>query len=183
MAQRHVVDIKTQGAVEPRPIVGIIGGSKNDFPVLKEAEECLASLGLASETRVISAHRTPDLAFEYARSAESRGLRVIIAGAGGAAHLAGVFAALTHLPIIGVPIASEPLRGIDALLSMVQMPRGVPVATVAIGGAKNAALLAAAILAIGDPLLRKRLIAYRNAQTRAVTQEMCNDLSPSASAS
>jgi len=171
MASRRATDIKKQSAVQTTPQVGIIGGSKNDFPVLKEAAECLTSLGVASEMRVISAHRTPDLAFEYARSAESRGLRIIIAGAGGAAHLAGVMAALTHLPIIGVPIASEPLRGIDALLAMVQMPRGIPVATVAIGGAKNAALLAAAILALSDPALRKRLIAYRDAQTQAVIQE------------
>jgi len=162
--------MKKLDTVDAMPRVGIIGGSKNDFPVLKKAAECLTSLGVASEMRVISAHRTPDLAFEYARSAESRGLRIIIAGAGGAAHLAGIVAALTHLPIIGVPIAAEPLRGIDALLSMVQMPRGIPVATVAIGGAQNAALLAAAILALNDPPLRKRLMAYRNAQTQAVMQ-------------
>ncbi len=163
--------MKKQDAVKSTPRVGIIGGSKNDFTVLKEAAECLTSLGVASECRVVSVHRTPDWAFEYARTAEARGLQIIIAGAGGAAHLAGVMAALTHLPIIAVPIAIEPLRGIDALLSMVQMPRGIPVATVAIGGARNAGLLAAAILALSDPALRKRLIAYRNAQTQAVLQD------------
>jgi phosphoribosylaminoimidazole carboxylase PurE protein len=141
--------------------VGIIGGSQSDFPILEKAAALLASLNVATEMKVVSAHRTPDAMFEYAQTAESRGLRVVIAGAGGAAHLPGMVAAKTLLPVIGVPIPTEPLRGIDALLSIVQMPRGVPVATVAIGGAENAALLAAEILALNDPPLRKRLAAYR----------------------
>jgi phosphoribosylaminoimidazole carboxylase PurE protein len=141
--------------------VGIIGGSQSDFPILEKAAALLASLQVAAEMKVVSAHRTPDAMFEYAEAAESRGLQVIIAGAGGAAHLPGMVAAKTLLPVIGVPIPTEPLRGIDSLLSIVQMPRGVPVATVAIGGAENAALLAAEILALNDPPLRKRLAAWR----------------------
>ncbi|MFQ5779356.1 MAG: 5-(carboxyamino)imidazole ribonucleotide mutase [Nitrospiria bacterium] len=148
--------------------VGIIGGSKSDFPILEKAEATLNSLGITSELRVVSAHRTPDQMFEYAESAEQRGLEVIIAGAGGAAHLPGMIAAKTHLPVIGVPIPTENLRGFDSLLSIVQMPRGIPVATVAIGGAENAALLAASILALKYPPVRQRLLAFRKDQAHAV---------------
>jgi 5-(carboxyamino)imidazole ribonucleotide mutase len=149
-------------------LVGIIGGSKSDFPVLEKAEALLKSLGISSELRVVSAHRTPDQMFKYAETAEGRGLEVIIAGAGGAAHLPGMVAAKTHLPVIGVPIPTENLRGLDSLLSIVQMPRGIPVATVAIGGAENAALLAAEILALKYPPLREALLAFRSNQTRSV---------------
>lgn len=164
--------MRRQTASEERPVVGVIGGSKSDFPVLKKAVAVLTSLDIPSTLAVVSAHRTPDWLFQYAETAEARGLRVIIAGAGGAAHLPGMIAAKTHLPVIGVPIPTEPLRGLDALLSIVQMPRGIPVATVAIGGAQNAALLAAAILAIKDAKIRLRLIAYRADQTRAVMEQV-----------
>ncbi|MCK6498180.1 MAG: 5-(carboxyamino)imidazole ribonucleotide mutase, partial [Nitrospira sp.] len=130
-----------------RVSVGIVGGSTSDFPILEKAVALLNELGIANELLVVSAHRTPDRLFAYAEQARTRGLQVIIAGAGGAAHLPGMLAAKTSLPIIGVPIPTENLRGLDSLLSIVQMPRGIPVATVAIGGAENAALLAAEILA------------------------------------
>lgn len=152
------------------PLVGIIGGSKSDFPILKKAVAMLKALEISNELKVVSAHRTPDHLFEYAEAAEARGLKVIIAGAGGAAHLPGMIAAKTHLPIIGVPIPTENLHGLDSLLSIVQMPRGIPVATVAIGGAQNAALLAAEILALQYNPIRKRLLSFRVKQTRSVLE-------------
>ncbi|MEZ4361418.1 MAG: 5-(carboxyamino)imidazole ribonucleotide mutase [Kofleriaceae bacterium] len=152
------------------PRVGIIMGSKSDWATMKGASEVLAELGVPHETRIVSAHRTPDLLFEYAAAAAGRGLAVLIAGAGGAAHLPGMAAAKTSLPVLGVPVQSKALRGLDSLLSIVQMPKGIPVGTLAIGeaGAVNAGLLAAAILAISDPGLRARLDAYRAAQTARV---------------
>ncbi len=150
------------------PLIGIIGGSKSDFPILEKAVKMLKTLKIRCELTVVSAHRTPDHLFAYAQSAEERGLEVIIAGAGGAAHLPGMMAAKTHLPIIGVPIPSEYLKGMDSLLSIVQMPRGIPVATMAIGGAQNAALFAAAILALKYDAIREQLIVYRKNQCEAV---------------
>jgi 5-(carboxyamino)imidazole ribonucleotide mutase len=158
----------------PAPLVGVVGGSRSDFPVLETAVAVLEELGVPSELRVVSAHRTPDHLFRYAESAASRGIRVIIAGAGGAAHLPGMLAAKTQLPVIGVPIPTEHLRGLDSLLSIVQMPRGIPVATVAIGNATNAALLAAGILALGDAGLAERLAAYRSRQTDGVLADPSN---------
>jgi 5-(carboxyamino)imidazole ribonucleotide mutase len=145
------------------PLVGIIMGSQSDWDTMKHAADMLLKLDIPHEAKVMSAHRTPDLVLDYAASAESRGLKVIIAGAGGAAHLAGVVASKTTLPILGVPIQSKALQGLDSLLSIVQMPAGIPVGTLAIGnaGATNAALLAAAILAIADPALSQRLKEYR----------------------
>lgn len=157
-----------------RPVVGIVGGSRSDFPVLERAQALLAELGVPCELRVVSAHRTPDHLFRYAETAAIRGIRVIVAGAGGAAHLPGMLAAKTALPVIGVPIPTQHLGGLDSLLSIVQMPRGIPVATVAIGNAENAALLAAAILALGDPALAERLAAYRAAQTAGVLADESN---------
>jgi 5-(carboxyamino)imidazole ribonucleotide mutase len=156
------------------PLVGIVGGSRSDFPVLEKAVAVLEELGVMSELRVVSAHRTPDLLFRYAETAPGRGLRVIIAGAGGAAHLPGMLAAKTNLPVIGVPIPTQHLGGLDSLLSIVQMPRGIPVATVAIGGAENAALLAAEILALSDAALAERLAAWRSAQTAGVLDDPSN---------
>ena len=156
------------------PVVGVVGGSRSDFPILEKAMALLEMLEVPSELRVISAHRSPDLAFRYAETAAGRGIRVIIAGAGGAAHLAGIVAAKTALPVIGVPIPTEHLGGLDSLLSIVQMPRGVPVATVAIGNAMNAGLLAASILALGDPDLAERLAAWRARQTQAVLDDPSN---------
>ena len=153
---------------EGNPVVGIVGGSTSDFPILKKAVDLLTDLDVESELKVVSAHRTPDWLFEYAEAAESRGLKVIIAGAGGAAHLPGMLAAKTILPIIGVPVPLEHLKGMDSLLSIVQMPRGVPVATVAIGGAENAAILAAEILSIQDEALRAKLRNWRNTLTETV---------------
>src|SRR6266576_2945244 len=152
------------------PLVGIMMGSKSDWETMRRAAEVLEQFGIAHESRVISAHRTPDLCMEYARGAEGRGMEVIIAGAGGAAHLAGVVAALTPLPVLGVPVQSKTLQGLDSLLSMVQMPGGIPVGTLAIGeaGAKNAALLATAILATSDDKIRQRLEAFRVTQTEKV---------------
>lgn len=154
----------------PNPLVGIIMGSESDWETLKGAAAILGQLGVAHETRVVSAHRTPDLLFEYASTAAGRGLRCIIAGAGGAAHLPGMVASKTTLPVLGVPVSSRQLNGLDSLLSIVQMPAGVPVATFAIGeaGATNAGLYAAAILALADPALAGRLEAWRTAQTRRV---------------
>ncbi len=145
-------------------------GSKSDWPTMAPAYEQLQALGVHCEVRVVSAHRTPDLLFEYAKSARSRGLRVIIAGAGGAAHLPGMVAAQTIVPVLGVPVQSKALSGLDSLLSIVQMPGGIPVGTLAIGqaGAKNAALLAASILALTDPDLAERLDGFRNEQTQSV---------------
>ena len=159
---------------EAGPVVGIVGGSRSDFPVLERAVATLEQLGVPCELRVVSAHRTPDHLFRYAESAASRGIRVIIAGAGGAAHLPGMLAAKTPLPVIGVPIPTQHLGGLDSLLSIVQMPRGIPVATVAIGNAENAALLAVAILALSDPALAGRLAAYRAAQTDDVLGDPSN---------
>jgi len=149
------------------PRIGLIMGSQSDWPTLRHAAELLAELAVPHEARVISAHRTPDRLAAYAKSARERGLRVIIAAAGGAAHLPGMCAAWTALPVLGVPVASQQLKGLDSLLSIVQMPAGIPVGTLAIGraGAVNAALLAAAILAITDPALAERLDAFRAAQT------------------
>src|SRR5512132_445619 len=151
-------------------LVGVIMGSKSDWETLSHTAATLEALGVPFEVRVVSAHRTPDLLFEYASSAESRGLEVIIAGAGGAAHLPGMTAAKTILPVLGVPVESRALKGMDSLLSIAQMPAGVPVATFAIGtaGAVNAALFAAAILAIQHPEFREALGRYRDAQTRTV---------------
>lgn len=151
-------------------LVGVIMGSKSDWETMKHATDTLDALGIPYEVRVVSAHRTPDLLFEYASSAESRGVEVIIAGAGGAAHLPGMTAAKTVLPVIGVPVESKALKGIDSLLSIVQMPAGIPVATVAIGraGAVNAALLAAAILAVKHTEIREALRAHREHQTESV---------------
>jgi 5-(carboxyamino)imidazole ribonucleotide mutase len=157
-----------------RPRVGIVGGSRSDFPILEKAKELLGELGIDHELRVVSAHRTPDLLFQYAEGAAGRGLEVIIAGAGGAAHLPGMLASKTLLPVIGVPIPTQNLGGLDSLLSIVQMPRGVPVATVAIGNAENAALLAAEILALHDTGLRARLEAYRAAMRQAVLGDPSN---------
>jgi phosphoribosylaminoimidazole carboxylase PurE protein len=159
---------------DTRPLVGIVGGSRSDFPVLEKAISVLDELGVACELRVVSAHRTPDHLFRYAETARDRGIRVIVAGAGGAAHLPGMLAAKTSLPVIGVPIPTQHLGGLDSLLSIVQMPRGIPVATVAIGNADNAALLAAAILALSDPALAERLDAYRAAQTDGVLADPSN---------
>ncbi|AMV37691.1 5-(carboxyamino)imidazole ribonucleotide mutase [Planctomyces sp. SH-PL62] len=152
------------------PLVGVVMGSKSDWETMRHASELLTELGIPHETRVVSAHRTPDRLFAYGREAEGRGLELIIAGAGGAAHLPGMLAAITILPILGVPVESKMLKGIDSLLSIVQMPRGVPVGTLAIGasGAANAALLAAAILARKHPHVREALAAFRKAQTDAV---------------
>lgn len=153
-----------------QPLVGVIMGSRSDWPTLSKAAEILAELGVPYETRVVSAHRTPDRLVEYARSARGRGLRIIIAGAGGAAHLPGMVASMTSLPVLGVPVKSSALSGLDSLLSIVQMPKGVPVGTLAIGeaGAANAGILAASMLANSDEALLKRLEAYRKAQTDAV---------------
>lgn len=148
------------------PIVGVVMGSDSDLPVMSQATEVLAELGIAAETRVVSAHRTPLEMIAYGQQAVERGLSVIIAGAGGAAHLPGMLAAVTSLPVIGVPVSLKKLDGLDSLLSIVQMPKGVPVATVAIDGARNAGLLAARILAIGDPELRERLERLREAQAQ-----------------
>jgi len=157
----------------PAPVVGIIMGSKSDWATMRLASETLAELGVAHECRIVSAHRTPDLLFDYAENAEGRGLHVIIAGAGGAAHLPGMTAAKTALPVLGVPVQSKALSGLDSLLSIAQMPKGIPVGTLAIGeaGAVNAALLAAAIVARWDAGVRERLDAYRTAQTRKVLEE------------
>ena len=156
---------------DPRhPLVGVLGGSKSDFPVLEKAIAILTELRIPHELMVVSAHRTPDRLFAYAEQAAGRGIEVIVAGAGGAAHLPGMLAAKTHLPVIGIPIPTENLRGLDSLLSIVQMPKGVPVATVAIGGAENAGLLAAQILAGRYPEIAVRVKLFRQAQTDGVLQ-------------
>ncbi len=153
-----------------KPQVGIIMGSQSDWPTMKNASKILDELGVANEVKIISAHRTPDLLFEYAESAQSRGLKVIIAGAGGAAHLPGMAASKTILPVFGVPVKSKALNGIDSLMSIVQMPKGVPVGTLAIGdaGAFNAGLLAASVIASQDQQVMAKLSAFRKAQTEAV---------------
>jgi 5-(carboxyamino)imidazole ribonucleotide mutase len=154
------------------PLVGIIMGSQSDWPTLKAAAEILDQLGIAYESKIVSAHRTPDRLYSYAKAAADRGLKVIIAGAGGAAHLPGMTASMTGLPVLGVPIETKALKGMDSLLSIVQMPGGVPVATFAIGeaGAKNAALHAAAVLALSDAALAKRLEDWRKRQTDSVSE-------------
>jgi 5-(carboxyamino)imidazole ribonucleotide mutase len=155
------------------PLVGVIMGSATDAETLKPALEILAELEVPHESRIVSAHRTPDWMFEYAETAEKRGLKVIIAAAGGAAHLPGMTAAKTVLPVLGVPVAATALGGVDAFLSIAQMPKGVPVGTLAIGqpGAANAALLAARIVALSDPALRDRLVAWTEARRDAVLEE------------
>ena len=152
------------------PVVGIIMGSRSDWETMRHAAETLEELGVPYETEVVSAHRTPDKLYEYASSAEARGLQVVIAGAGGAAHLAGMTASKTLLPVLGVPVETKALQGLDSLLSIAQMPAGVPVGTLAVGraGAVNAALLAAAIVARSDEGVRGRLAAFRASQTEAV---------------
>jgi 5-(carboxyamino)imidazole ribonucleotide mutase len=147
--------------------VGVVMGSASDWDVMQHAAKALQSLGVAHEARVVSAHRTPELLFDYARQAAGRGLRCLIAGAGGAAHLPGMLSAITQLPVLGVPIPSRHLKGLDSLLSIVQMPRGIPTATFAIGeaGAANAALFAVAMLAVNDPALASRLAAFRASQS------------------
>jgi 5-(carboxyamino)imidazole ribonucleotide mutase len=156
-----------------QPLVGVVMGSRSDFEVLAAAVEILRTLEIPHEARIVSAHRTPDWLFQYAETARARGLRVIIAGAGGAAHLPGMLAAKTLLPVLGVPVAATQLNGLDSLLSIVQMPKGVPVGTLAIGkpGAANAALLAAEILAISDSALYERLTAWRAARTQEVLDQ------------
>src|SRR5258707_9669234 len=156
----------------PQPLVGLIMGSQSDWPTLRVAAETLETLGIPYENKIVSAHRTPDRMSAYAKGAGGRGLKVIIAAAGGAAHLRGMTAAMTALPVLGVPVESKALKGLDSLLSIVQMPGGVPVATFAIGeaGAKNAALHAAAILALADEALSKRLTAWREKQTQSVSE-------------
>jgi 5-(carboxyamino)imidazole ribonucleotide mutase len=147
-----------------QPVVGIIMGSDSDLEIMREAARVLEEFGVAHELRIVSAHRTPDAMADYARTARARGLKVIIAGAGGAAHLPGMTAAHTILPVIGVPVSTKALSGVDSLLSIVQMPGGVPVATVAIGSARNAGLLALQILGVSDPALQERLEAFRKRQ-------------------
>ncbi len=158
------------------PLVGLIMGSQSDWPTLRAAAEQLDALAIPYESRIVSAHRTPERLYAYAKGAAGRGLKAIIAGAGGAAHLPGMTASMTALPVLGVPIESKALKGMDSLLSIVQMPAGVPVATFAIGesGARNAALHAAAILALGDPALAARLEAWRRQQTEAVAERPTN---------
>ncbi len=161
---------KTKAAV---PRVGVVMGSRSDWETLKHAVQTLREFGIATESRVVSAHRTPDWLFRYAESAPGRGLRVLIAGAGGAAHLPGMLAAKTVLPVFGVPVETRALGGLDSLLSIAQMPAGIPVGTLAIGkaGAINAALLAAAVLALENPGLARRLVAWRRDQTRQVLRQ------------
>ena len=156
-----------------QPLVGVVMGSRSDYETLSVAVEILRALGIPHEARIVSAHRTPDWLFEYAETAKARGLRVIIAGAGGAAHLPGILAAKTLVPVLGVPVSATQLNGMDSLLSIVQMPKGVPVGTLAIGkpGAANAALLAAEILATTDAALFERLSAWRTARTQEVRNQ------------
>lgn len=157
---------------EDKPVVGIIMGSQSDWHIMKNAVEVLEELGVCIESRIVSAHRTPDRLYDYAKAAKERGLKVIIAGAGGAAHLPGMTASMTSLPVLGVPIESKALKGMDSLLSIAQMPGGIPVGTLAIGpaGAKNAGLLAASIIALGDDNVADALDSWRAAQTEAVTE-------------
>lgn len=164
--------MKSKKSKKSLPIVGVIMGSRSDWSTMKEASGLLDKLGIAHECKIVSAHRTPDLLAIYAKSASERGLRCIIAGAGGAAHLPGMIAAHTHLPVLGVPVESQALRGQDSLLSIVQMPAGIPVATFAIGipGAKNAALFAAAMLAHDMPDVAENLLAFRKRQTHEVLE-------------
>jgi 5-(carboxyamino)imidazole ribonucleotide mutase len=156
----------------PRAVIAIIMGSQSDWPTMRHAAETLETLGIGVDKRIVSAHRTPERLYEFARGARKAGFKIIIAGAGGAAHLPGMTAALTPLPVFGVPVESKALSGQDSLLSIVQMPAGIPVGTLAIGrsGAVNAALLAAAVLALSDPALAERLDAYRARQSEAVAE-------------
>jgi 5-(carboxyamino)imidazole ribonucleotide mutase len=165
---------RSMGSDAMEPLIGVVMGSRSDWATMRRAVEILDALAIPCETRIVSAHRTPDRLFAYAEAAVSRGLRVIIAGAGGAAHLPGMLAAKTRIPVLGVPVRSRALSGIDSLLSIVQMPRGVPVGTLAIGepGAANAALLGAAMLATTDPDLARRLDAWRAAQTEAIGESV-----------
>ena len=158
----------TQSQNSSDPVVSVVGGSTSDFPLLKKATDLLDNLSITNELRVVSAHRTPDWLYEYAESTENRGIKVIIAGAGGAAHLPGMLAAKTIIPIIGVPVPLEHMKGMDSLLSIVQMPRGVPVATVAIAGAENAAILAAEIIATSDSKVKETLRSWRKDLTDSV---------------
>jgi 5-(carboxyamino)imidazole ribonucleotide mutase len=155
--------------------VGIIMGSQSDWPTMKAAAEILDDLAIPYETRIVSAHRTPDRLWDYGKTAVDRGLRVIIAGAGGAAHLPGMMASKTRLPVIGVPVQTKALAGVDSLYSILQMPKGYPVATMAIGGAANAGLMAAAILALSDPALAARLDAWRDALSASIPEEPTDD--------
>jgi 5-(carboxyamino)imidazole ribonucleotide mutase len=155
--------------------VGIIMGSQSDWPTMKAAAEMLDALGIAHETKIVSAHRTPDRLWDYGKTAVDRGLQVIIAGAGGAAHLPGMMASKTRLPVIGVPVQTKALAGVDSLYSILQMPKGYPVATMAIGGAANAGLMAAAILALQDPALAARLDAWRDALSASIPEEPTDD--------
>jgi 5-(carboxyamino)imidazole ribonucleotide mutase len=154
----------------PAPAVGIVMGSRSDWPTMRAAAETLDELGIAHEARIVSAHRTPDRLWSYPAEAAARGVRVIVAGAGGAAHLPGMLASKSRLPVIGVPVETRALGGVDSLLSIVQMPRGFPVATMAIGGGANAGLMAAAILALSDPALASRLEAWRAALSAAIPE-------------
>lgn len=162
----------TEMATDKAPMVGVIMGSQSDWPVMKLACEIMDQLGVAYEARIVSAHRTPDRLAEYAKSAQARGLKVIIAGAGGAAHLPGMTASMTTLPVLGVPVQSRALNGMDSLLSIVQMPKGIPVGTLAIGeaGAANAGLMASSIIALQDPAVAAALEAFRSAQTASIAQ-------------
>ena len=161
----------------PKPLVGIIMGSQSDWPTLRHASEMLDTLGVAHETKIVSAHRTPDRLYDYAKSAAGRGIKVIVAGAGGAAHLPGMAAAMTTLPVLGVPVQSKALSGKDSLLSIVQMPAGVAVGTLEIGepGAANAGLLAAQILALSDEALARRVEKWRAERTASVADEPSRD--------
>lgn len=175
------IELRWPGArVEAQPLVAILCGSKSDLPVIQKTADTLAELGISNEVRVLSAHRTPAALEQYLAEAPDLGVEVFIAGAGGAAHLAGVIASQTIAPVIGLPIPSEHLRGLDSLLSIVQMPKGVPVATVAIGGAENAALLAAQILSLKYPVLKERLNELRSQQAQAVLGEPVVAASPGA---
>lgn len=162
----------------PPPAVGLVMGSQSDWATMHHAAETLTRLGVAFEARIVSAHRTPKRLYDYAETAAGRGLKVIIAGAGGAAHLPGMMAALTPLPVLGVPVESRSLSGLDSLLSIVQMPAGIPVATLAIGkaGAVNAALLAGEIIALGDPSVAEAVVAWRQAQTESVADQPMDDV-------
>ena len=170
MSASRRFDVRRTSRVAVKPLVGVVMGSSSDWEIMRHAAEHLKNLGIPFEARVVSAHRTPDLLYEYAESAGPRGMACIIAGAGGAAHLAGMLAAKTRVPVLGVPIPSRHLNGLDSLLSIVQMPKGVPVATFAIGeaGAANAGLFAAALLARHDAAIAERLEAFRAAQAQAV---------------
>ena len=171
------MDVEFEQRPDAKPLVGVVMGSRSDYAVMKAAVEVLREFGVAHEAKVVSAHRTPELMVSYAQSAAERGLRVIIAGAGGAAHLPGMIAALTVVPVLGVPVAATALQGMDALLSIVQMPKGVPVGTLAIGasGAANAGLLAVAMLATTDRDLQQKLIARRDAIRDSVQAETLED--------